>query len=165
MLLRCNVRRSAREVMRFLVGLKTSDAEPAAPCGAAVSRYIAPRSTGVHIRSASARRARASTLRRRKSQELGRGGSGQRGPISKKQHRLPKRTHVGEGTCYLVSYQIRTTLLHLTPSGTNGAGRERGSRDFIHRSRTQGSASPCEPCWAIISEYLMKNDLGPITWA
>lgn len=39
-----------------------SEAEPAAPWGAEVRRYIAPRRTGVHIRSAFTRDARASML-------------------------------------------------------------------------------------------------------
>jgi len=50
-----------RAVTAFFVGLKTSDAEPAAPWGADVARYMAPRRTGRQIRFAEVRSASAST--------------------------------------------------------------------------------------------------------
>jgi hypothetical protein len=49
-------------VTAFFVALKTSEADPAAPCGAEVARYIAPRRTGRHTNFAAVRAANASIL-------------------------------------------------------------------------------------------------------
>ena len=57
------VRWKAFDVMVFFVGLKTSDAEPAAPCGALVARYMAPSRTGRQRTVAPVREASASMLR------------------------------------------------------------------------------------------------------